>query len=143
EVGADVEIGACTTIDRGTFQATRIGAGTKIANLAQIGHNCQIGPHNILGSQVGIAGSTSTRSSAVMGGQGGVADHIPGGDRAVIGAKAGVTKDVPAGLRMLGAPATPEREQKRILMTLERLPEMRRELRRVKQHLGLPDEEAA
>ena len=68
-------------------------------------------------------------------------NHI--GDGAVIGAKAGVTKDVPPGQRTLGAPATPEREQKRILMTLERLPEMRRELRRIKQYLGLPEEDAA
>jgi UDP-3-O-[3-hydroxymyristoyl] glucosamine N-acyltransferase len=143
EIGADVEIGACTTIDRGTFQATRIGTGTKIDNLVQVGHNCQVGPHNILVSQVGIAGSTSTGSFVVMAGQVGVADHIHVGDRAVIGAKAGVTKDVPPGLRMLGAPATPEREQKRVLMTLERLPEMRRDLRRIKQHLGLSDEEAA
>ena len=141
EVGDDVEIGACTTIDRGTFQATRIGTGTKIDNLVQVGHNCQIGPHNILVSQVGIAGSTSTGSFVVMAGQVGVADHVHIGDRAVIGAKAGVTKDVAPGQRMLGAPATPEREQKRILMTLERLPEMRRELRRIKQHLDLPDEE--
>ncbi len=143
EVGDDVEIGACTTIDRGTFQATRVGAGTKIDNLVQIGHNCRIGAHNVLCSQVGIAGSTSTGDYVVMAGQVGVADHVHVGDRAVIGAKAGVTKDVPAGQRMLGAPATPEREQKRILMTLERLPDMRRDLRRIEQHLGLPEEEAA
>jgi UDP-3-O-[3-hydroxymyristoyl] glucosamine N-acyltransferase len=143
EIGSDVEIGACTTIDRGTFHATRIGAGTKIDNLVQVGHNCRIGQHNILVSQVGIAGSTSTGNYVVMAGQVGVADHVHIGDGAVIGAKAGVTKDVPPGQRTLGAPATPEREQKRILMTLERLPEMRRELRRIKQHLGLPDEEAA
>ncbi len=143
EVGEDVEIGACTTIDRGTFHATRIGAGTKIDNLVQVGHNCRIGLHNILVSQVGIAGSTTTGNYVVMAGQVGVADHVHIGDGAVIGAKAGVTKDVPPGQRTLGAPATPEREQKRILMSLERLPEMRRELRRIKQHLGLPDEEAA
>ena len=143
EIGDDVEIGACTTIDRGTFHATRIGAGTKIDNLVQVGHNCRIGQHNILVSQVGIAGSTSTGNYVVMAGQVGVADHVHIGDGAVIGAKAGVTKDVPPGQRTLGAPATPEREQKRILMSLERLPEMRRELRRIKQHLGLPDEEAA
>jgi UDP-3-O-[3-hydroxymyristoyl] glucosamine N-acyltransferase len=143
EIGADVEIGACTTIDRGTFQATRIGPGTKIDNLVQVGHNCKIGPHNILVSQVGVAGSSSTGRYVIMAGQVGVADHVHIGDGAIIGAKAGVTKDVPAGQRTLGAPATPEREQKRILMTLERLPEMRRELRRIKQHLGLTDEEAA
>jgi UDP-3-O-[3-hydroxymyristoyl] glucosamine N-acyltransferase len=78
-----------------------------------------------------------------MAGQVGIADHVHIGDGTVIGAKAGVTKDVPPGQRMLGAPATPEREQKRILMSLERLPEMRRELRRIKQHLGLPEEDAA
>jgi UDP-3-O-[3-hydroxymyristoyl] glucosamine N-acyltransferase len=143
EVGADVEIGACTTIDRGTFQATRVGVGTKIDNLVQVGHNCKIGPHNILVSQVGVAGSSTTGRYVVMAGQVGVADHVHIGDGAIIGAKAGVTKDVPAGQRTLGAPATPEREQKRILMTLERLPEMRRELRRIKQFLGLTDEEAA
>jgi UDP-3-O-[3-hydroxymyristoyl] glucosamine N-acyltransferase len=141
EIGDDVEIGACTTIDRGTFQATRVGEGTKIDNLVQVGHNCTIGRHNLLVSQMGIAGSSSTGDYVVIAGQVGIADHIHIGDRVLIGAKAGVTKDVPAGERMLGAPATPEREQKRILMSLEKLPEFRRELRRLKQHLGITDEE--
>jgi UDP-3-O-[3-hydroxymyristoyl] glucosamine N-acyltransferase len=141
EVGDDVEIGAGTTIDRGTFQATRVGAGTKIDNLVQIGHNCRIGRHNVLVSQVGIAGSCSSGDYVVLAGQVGVADHIHLGDRAVIGARAGVTKDVPAGQRMLGAPATPEREQKRIMMSLEKLPELRRGLRRVMQHLGLDEDD--
>jgi UDP-3-O-[3-hydroxymyristoyl] glucosamine N-acyltransferase len=141
EIGDDVEIGACTTVDRGTFQATRIGEGTKIDNLVQVGHNCHIGKHNLLVSQMGIAGSSSTGDYVVIAGQVGIADHVHIGDRVLIGAKAGVTKDVPAGERMLGAPATPEREQKRILMSLEKLPEIRRELRRLKQHLGMTDEE--
>jgi UDP-3-O-[3-hydroxymyristoyl] glucosamine N-acyltransferase len=140
EVGDDVEIGAGTTIDRGTFQATRVGAGTKVDNLVQIGHNCRIGRHNLLVSQVGIAGSSSTGDYVVIAGQVGVVGHIHIGDRAMIGGQAGVTKDVPAGQHMLGSPATPEREQKRILMTLEKLPEIRRDLRRIKQHLGLADE---
>jgi UDP-3-O-[3-hydroxymyristoyl] glucosamine N-acyltransferase len=140
EIGDDVEIGACTTIDRGTFQATRIGAGTKIDNLVQIGHNCRIGRHNLLVSQIGIAGSSTTGDYVVVAGQAGIVDHVHIGERAMIGAKAGVTKDVPAGQRMLGAPATPEREQKRILMTLERLPEIRKDVQRIKQHLGLKDE---
>ena len=122
EIGDDVEIGACTTIDRGTFQATRIGAGTKIDNLVQIGHNCQIGRHNLFVSQVGIAGSCSTGDYVVMAGQVGIADHVHIGDRAMIGAQAGVPSDVPAGERVLGAPARPEREQKRILC-LDRLPD--------------------
>jgi UDP-3-O-[3-hydroxymyristoyl] glucosamine N-acyltransferase len=141
EIGDDVEIGACTTIDRGTFQATQVGAGTKIDNLVQIGHNCKIGRHNLLVSQMGIAGSSSTGDYVVVAGQVGITDHVHLGDQVIVGAKAGVTKDVPPGLRMLGAPATPEREQKRILMTLERLPEIRRDLRRIKQQLGIKDED--
>ncbi len=139
EIGDDVEIGAGTTIDRGTFGATRVGAGTKIDNLVQIGHNCQVGRHNLLVSQVGIAGSCTTGDYVVMAGQVGVADHVTVGDRAVIGARSGVPSDIPAGERVLGAPALPEREQKRILITLSKLPEMRRDLQRIKQHLGLAD----
>ena len=142
ELGDDVEIGACTTIDRGTFMATRIGAGTKIDNLVQIGHNCQIGKHNLFVSQMGIAGSSSTGDYVVIAGQAGIVDHVHLGDQAMIGAKAGVTKDVAAGQRMLGAPATPERDQKRILMTMERLPEMRKDLKKIKERLGLDDEAA-
>ncbi len=137
EVGDDVEIGAGTTIDRGTFQATRIGAGTKIDNLVQIGHNCQIGKHNLFVSQVGIAGSCGTGDYVVIAGQVGVADHVHIEDRAVIGARSGVVRDVPAGERMLGAPARPESEEKRILLSLSRLPELCREVRQVKQKLGL------
>jgi UDP-3-O-[3-hydroxymyristoyl] glucosamine N-acyltransferase len=141
EIGDDVEIGACTTIDRGTFQATRIGEGTKIDNLVQVAHNCQIGRHNLFVSQMGIAGSSSSGDYVVVAGQVGICDHVHIGSRVVIGAKAGVTKDVADGERLLGAPATPEREQKRILMSLEKLPEMRRDLRKIKQHLGLGDED--
>lgn len=140
EIGSDVEIGACTTIDRGTFQATKIGAGTKIDNLVQIGHNCRIGQHNLLISQMGIAGSSSTGDYVVVAGQVGIVSHVNIGDRVVIGGQAGVTKDIPDGQRMLGSPATPEREQKKILMSLEKLPEIRRELRRIKQHLRLDED---
>ena len=139
EIGDDVEIGACTTIDRGTFQATRVGAGTKIDNLVQVGHNCQIGKHNLFVSQMGIAGSSSTGDYVVIAGQVGIVDHIHIGARAMIGAQAGVIKDVPDGLRVLGSPARPERDQKRILMTLDRLPDMRRDVQRIKQHLGMDD----
>jgi UDP-3-O-[3-hydroxymyristoyl] glucosamine N-acyltransferase len=142
-LGDDVEIGACATIDRGTFQATRVGAGTKIDNLVMIGHNCQIGRHNLLVSQVGIAGSCTTGDHVVMAGQVGVADHVTIGDRAVIGARSGLFRDVPAGERMLGAPARPEREAKRILLSLEQLPGLCRDVRLVKHHLGLNGDEKA
>jgi UDP-3-O-[3-hydroxymyristoyl] glucosamine N-acyltransferase len=139
-VGDDVEIGAGTTIDRGTFEATRIGEGTKIDNLVMIGHNCRVGRHNLFVSQVGIAGSCSTGDHVVIAGQVGVADHVQIGDRAQIGARAGLFRDVPAGERMLGAPAKPEREQKRIYLSLERLPELIRDVRQIKQQLGLDED---
>src|SRR5439155_21981199 len=112
DIGADVEIGACTTIDRGTFGATTIGAGTKIDNLVQVGHNCRVGQHNIFVSQLGMAGSCSTGDYVVIAGQVGVADHVHIGACTVIGAKAGVGKDSPDGQRTLGATATREPEQK-------------------------------
>jgi UDP-3-O-[3-hydroxymyristoyl] glucosamine N-acyltransferase len=140
EIGDDAEVGACTTIDRGTFGATRVGEGTKIDNLVQVGHNCRIGRHNLLVSQMGIAGSSSTGDYVVAAGQVGIVDHVHIGDRVRIGGQAGVTKDVPAGQQILGSPATLERDQKRILMSLEKLPEMRRDLRRIKQHLKMDDE---
>jgi UDP-3-O-[3-hydroxymyristoyl] glucosamine N-acyltransferase len=143
EVGDDVEIGACTTIDRGTFQATRVGAGSKIDNLVQVAHNCQIGRHNLFVSQMGIAGSSSTGDYVVIAGQAGVSDHVHVGQGAVIGAQSGVSKDVPDGLRVLGAPARPERDQKRILILLEKLADMRRDLQRIKQQLGMTDDDLA
>jgi UDP-3-O-[3-hydroxymyristoyl] glucosamine N-acyltransferase len=135
EIGDDCEIGACTTIDRATFGTTRIGAGTKIDNLVQIAHNCQIGKHNIFAAQVGIAGSVTTGDYVVMGGQVGIVDHCRIGDRTMLGAKCGVHKDIPADQKMLGAPATPVAEQLRILMSLEKLPEMRKDIRELKKLL--------
>lgn len=129
ELGADVEVGACATIDRGTYGPTLIGEGTKIDNLVMIGHNCRIGRHNMLCSQVGIAGSTTTGDYVVMAGQAGVRDHVHIGDRAVLGAKAGVPNDVPADTCVFGIPARPEREQKLIFAAIARLPEIRRQVK--------------
>ncbi|MCL6498540.1 MAG: UDP-3-O-(3-hydroxymyristoyl)glucosamine N-acyltransferase, partial [Firmicutes bacterium] len=88
-IGEDVEIGANCTIDRGTFEATEIGDGSKIDNLVMIGHNNKIGRHNILCGQVGIAGSCKTGDYVVMAGQAGIKDHVEIGDRAIVGAQAG------------------------------------------------------
>jgi UDP-3-O-[3-hydroxymyristoyl] glucosamine N-acyltransferase len=131
ELGADVEIGAGTTIDRGTYGPTTVGEGTKIDDLVMIAHNCRIGRHNMLCSQVGIAGSTTTGDYVVMAGQVGVRDHVHVGHRAVLGAMAGITNDVPDGSRMIGIPATPEREQKVKQALMSRLPEMRQQLKRL------------
>jgi UDP-3-O-[3-hydroxymyristoyl] glucosamine N-acyltransferase len=131
EIGDDVEVGACTTIDRGTFGPTVIGEGTKIDNQVQIAHNCRIGRHNLFVSQMGIAGSSQTGDYVIAAGQVGIVDHVNIGAGTLIGAQAGVTKDIPAGSRIVGSPATPEREQKRMVMSLGKLPEMRKELRRL------------
>jgi len=131
ELGDDVEVGAATTIDRGTYGPTIIGEGTKIDNQVMIAHNCRIGRHNMICSQVGVAGSTTTGDYVVMAGQVGVRDHVHIGTRAVLGAKAGVSNDVPDGVCMIGIPATPEREQKLKQAALAKLPEMRKELRKL------------
>jgi UDP-3-O-[3-hydroxymyristoyl] glucosamine N-acyltransferase len=129
ELGPDVEVGAGSTIDRGTYGPTVIGEGTKIDNLVQVAHNCRIGKHNLLCSQVGIAGSTTTGDYVVMAGQVGVRDHVHIGRGAILGAMAGITADVPEGAKMLGAPATPERDQKLIQGTIAKLPELRRQIK--------------
>ena len=105
EIGADCEIGAGTTSTAAPTGPTIIGDGTKIDNLVMIAHNCRIGRHNMICSQVGIAGSTTTGDYVVMAGQVGVRDHVHIGDGAVLGAKAGVSNDVPAGAHVLGIPA--------------------------------------
>jgi UDP-3-O-[3-hydroxymyristoyl] glucosamine N-acyltransferase len=138
-VGNDVEIGAGATIDRGTFQSTTIGDGTKIDNLVQIAHNCRIGKHNAFAAQVGIAGSSTTGNYVFMGGQAGVRDHIKIGDGAVFGAKTGVFHDVAAGKRMFLYPEVEERDAGRILACLKKLPHMRKDLLRVLKQLNLAE----
>lgn len=128
-IGDDVEIGANCTIDRATFGATVIGAGTKIDNLVMIGHNNQIGMHNILCGQVGIAGSCKTGDHVFMAGQAGIKDHVEIGPKAVVGAQAGVHRNIPEGQQVLGAPAVPLREQRRLFQMIARLPEMYQQLR--------------
>jgi UDP-3-O-[3-hydroxymyristoyl] glucosamine N-acyltransferase len=136
-LGADVEVGAGTTIDRGTYGPTSIGEGTKIDDSVMIAHNCRIGRHNMLCSQVGVAGSTTTGDYVVMAGQVGVRDHVHIGDGAVLGAMAGVTNDVPPGARMIGIPATPERDQKVKQAAFSKLPEMRRQLKQLQRAVEL------
>jgi len=136
EIGSDVEIGACVTIDRGTYGSTIIGDGTKVDNLVQIAHNCRIGKHNLICSQVGIAGSSSTDDYVVMAGQAGIRDHVHLGERAMVFSKAGVTNNVEAGQVVLGQPATPIRKQKLQVAAISKLPEMRKEFRAMKRQLA-------
>ena len=125
EVGDDVEIGACVTIDRSTVGRTRIGSGVKIDNLVQVGHNVTVGEGSILVAQVGIAGSTTLGRGCIVAGQSGITDHSTVGDGVIIGAKTGVeSKNVPSGSILLGAPAREHREMKRIFVSLAHLPSL-------------------
>ncbi len=106
-IGDDVEIGANTTIDRGSGHDTVIGAGSMIDNLVQIGHNVVLGRGCVLAGQVGISGSTQLGDLVMVGGQGGIAGHLRIGRGAQIAAKSGIMRDVAAGSVVCGIPAVP------------------------------------
>jgi UDP-3-O-[3-hydroxymyristoyl] glucosamine N-acyltransferase len=117
----DVEIGANTTIDRGSTRDTVIGEGTKIDNLVQIAHNVSVGRHCLIAGQVGISGSAVLGDFVMLGGKVGIADHITIGTGAQLGAQAGVMHDVPAGERWLGSPAQPMRDFMKGIAAVRRL----------------------
>ncbi|WP_298028452.1 UDP-3-O-(3-hydroxymyristoyl)glucosamine N-acyltransferase [uncultured Campylobacter sp.] len=100
----EVEIGACTTIDRAVFGSTIIGRGSKIDNLVQIGHNCELGQNCLIVSQVGLAGSTTLGRNVVMGGQSGSGGHVSVGDFTQIAARGGISKDLAGGKNYAGHP---------------------------------------
>ena len=117
----DVEIGANTTIDRGSLHDTRIGAGSRLDNLVQIGHNVRLGRGCVIVSQAGISGSTILEDHVMVAGQAGLTGHLRIGRRARIGAQAGVMADVPACADVVGSPAQPVREFFRHVAVLRRL----------------------
>ncbi len=100
----EVEIGACTTIDRAVFGSTIVKRGSKIDNLVQIGHNCELGQNCLIVSQVGLAGSTTLGRNVVMGGQSGSGGHVSVGDFAQIAARGGISKDLAGGKNYAGHP---------------------------------------
>ncbi len=143
ELEDDVEIGACCAIDRATMGPTVIGAGTKFSNLIAIGHGTKMGKHCLMVAQAGIAGSTMVGNYCVFAGQAGVVGHIRIGDGVKVGAQSGVTNDVPAGQEVLGSPAMPLTEGRRVVMSMARLPQLRTavrkltdELHKLKKHFG-------
>lgn len=136
EIGEDVEIGANSSVDRGVYGPTRIGSGTKIDNLVQIAHNCQIGKHNLICSQVGIAGSSTTGDWVTIGGQAGIRDHVHVGARSILGGMSGVSNNVAEDIVMLGIPATPARQQRLQIAAVSKLPAMRKEFKSLRALVG-------
>ncbi len=120
----DVEIGANTAIDRAALGSTVIGKGSKIDNLVQVGHNTILGEHCILCGQVGIAGSTKVGNYVTLAGQVGLGGHLQIGNKATVAAQSGVMHNIPEGQTWLGAPAQPDRQAKRMLIAMQRLPEL-------------------
>lgn len=120
----DVDVGAGTTIDRARFSVTRVGAGTKIDNLVQIGHNVLIGKHCLVVAQVGIAGSTIIEDHVVIGGKAGLAGHIRIGKGSMIGASTGVGRNLEPGSYVRGEQAYPYMLAQRIDILKKRLPEL-------------------
>jgi UDP-3-O-[3-hydroxymyristoyl] glucosamine N-acyltransferase len=127
----DVEIGANSTIDRGSVDDTVIGAGTKIDNLVHIAHNVRIGRLTLIMAQVGIAGSARVGDGVVLAGQVGLSGHLTIGDRARLAAQAGVFGDVPAGETWSGYPARPHRQSLRASAAMLRLSEIIKKLEKL------------
>lgn len=127
-IGDDVELGANSCIDRGTVRDTRIGNGVKFDNLAQIGHNVEIGNDCLICAQVGVAGSTRIGNNVVLGGQTGVSDNLFIGDHAITGGATKVLANVPAGRVMLGYPAMKMETHIEVYKGLRRLPRLFRDV---------------
>jgi UDP-3-O-[3-hydroxymyristoyl] glucosamine N-acyltransferase len=143
EIGNDVEIGSCTTIDRGTYGPTTIGNGTKLDNQVQVGHNCRVGQHNLICSQTGLAGSSSTGDFVIIAGQAGLRDHVHVGDHSVVGAKSGVMNDVEPKSKIVGLPATEEGFQYRCVAAVHKLPELRHQIVKMQKQLDALQAQAA
>lgn len=135
QIDADVEIGANTTVDRARYGRTWIGAGTKIDNLVQVGHNVVIGRHCILVACVAIAGSVVIGDYVVIGAQVGIAGHVTVGSQARLGARCGVTKDLPGGQTYLGFPAVTAEKEKRKLAGVSRLEKLNARVRSLEKKL--------
>jgi UDP-3-O-[3-hydroxymyristoyl] glucosamine N-acyltransferase len=138
-IGDDVEIGANATIDAGTIRATRIGRGTKIDNLVQVGHNVVVGEDCLLCAQVGIAGSSRIGDRVVLGGKTGIADNLTVGDDVVTGGASVVLSNVPAGRVMMGYPATRMQTHIESYKALRRLPRLLRDLLPHRKPVSNPD----
>jgi len=136
QIDDDVDIGANTTIDRGTFGKTHIKKGTRIDNLVAVGHNVRIGENSVVVAQVGIAGSTSLGRNVILGGQVGVKGHIHLDDGVMVAAKSGVHNNQPKGSTIAGIPAIPHKNWLKSSMLIGKLPEMYKDLRDLKHKIS-------
>jgi UDP-3-O-[3-hydroxymyristoyl] glucosamine N-acyltransferase len=132
----DVEIGALTAIDRAAMSETRIGRGTKIDNLVQIGHSVTVGADTVLAGQVGVAGSTKIGSRVTLAGQVGVAGHLTIADGVVATAQTGIPSSVEAGKTVSGYPAIDNRAWLKSSAVFARLPELQKRLRELEKKVG-------
>ena len=135
-IGDDAELGANVTVDRGALGSTVIGKGSKIDNLVQIAHNVIIGDHCIVVAQAGIAGSTKLGGYVVLGGQVGIAGHLKLGNQVTVAAQSGVMHDIPDGEKWFGTPAQPDKQTKRQLLAVQKLPELLRRVAELERQLG-------
>ena len=137
EIQDDVEIGANTTIDRGSLDRTEIGAGTKLDNLVHVAHNVSIGENTVIAAQTGISGSSVIGKNVAIGGQVGVADHCEIEDDAVVGAQAGIPsgKIVRSGQIVWGTPARPLDKFKKQFAWFSRLPELAERVKRLESRI--------
>jgi UDP-3-O-[3-hydroxymyristoyl] glucosamine N-acyltransferase len=133
EIADDVEIGANTTIDRGSLETTQIAAGVKIDNLVQVAHNVRIGEHTVIAAQTGISGSSTIGKRVMIGGQVGIADHCKLEDGAIAGAQAGIPtgKTIRSGQTVWGTPARPLEKFKEQYAWFARLPELAERVRKL------------
>ena len=134
-LGDDVEIGANTTVDRATVDATRIGSGTKIDNLVQIAHNVQLGDNCIVVAQTGIAGSTKVGNNTTIGAQVGIAGHLEIGSNVLVASQAGITNNVADGEKVGGNPQCDLQQSIKIRALMRKLPEMYNDLRQMKKEV--------
>lgn len=132
----DVEIGSNSCVDRAALGETRIRRGTKLDNLVQIAHNVNVGEDCILVSQTGIAGSSTIGNHCTFGGQAAIAGHLKVGDNVMIGGRGGATGNVDSNQILSGLPLMPHKQWLRATMTLPKLPEMRKDLQKMKKRLG-------
>lgn len=140
ELGDRVEIGANAAIDRATLEKTSIGAGTKIDNLVQVGHNVEIGPDGMVCGQAGLAGSSKIGRGVVIAGQAGISDHLVIGDGVKLGAAASLLQDAPAGAVMGGSPAIEYSKWRRQTVVLKRIEDLYRRLVRLEKTIGSTEE---